>query len=253
MVRNEYQIVSQPGSAVDYTKEKLIQLIREGYGIYNKDAQETLLTSEESYEYRNADRVYFVLDKNEAEVGSLSVKIRPNINNDPFWQTLQSLLRQGIDSNLLACEIYGIIVHPQVRREGVASHLLSRMIEDLNPLVILGQTNVPEVVFLRTKATQFYGYRTFYGFFEVNPSPDSQRSFNGKPFIQASFIAQQAKPNEQGVYWIDPHILPPNVPDTKNFPLEIQKVFEPLIKEQQAIGSARTAVTTLVSIKDIVF
>lgn len=125
MAGKEYEIVSQPGYAVDYTKSNLIQLIRDGYGVYNENAQEEPLTQVQSYEYRNADKVYFALNKSGSEVGSLSIGFRPNIGSDPFWQTLQSILQQGVDKNFLACEMYGIVVHPQVRREGVATRLLS--------------------------------------------------------------------------------------------------------------------------------
>lgn len=200
MARNEYQIVSQPGYAVDYTKENLIRLIRDGYGVYNENAQETLLTEVQSYEYRNADKVYFALNKNGSEVGSLSVGLMPNTRNDPFWQTLQSLLQKEANANFLACYIHGIVIHPKVRREGIASHLLGKMIEDLNPQIIFGQTNVPEVVLLRSKVAKQYNYRTFYGFCEVTPSPDYKREQEGSPFIQTSIIGQEAEQNELGIY-----------------------------------------------------
>lgn len=249
MAGKEYQIVSQPGYAIDYAQHNLTQLIRVGYGAFNEDPQGVQLTQVQSYEYRNADKVYFALNKNESEVGSLSIKIRPNIENDLFWQTLQSLFQQDVDTNFLACEVYGIVVHPQVRREGIATRLLSRMIEDLSPQIIFGQTNVPEVVLLRSKVTKPVGYRTFYGFCEVTPHSESKRESDGESFIQASLIAEEAVPNEQGVYCID-YILSSNVPDTKNFPVEIQKAFKPVRKEQEAIGIKRIAVTTLVSVKD---
>lgn len=249
-MRSEYQIISQPGYTVDYTKDNLIQLIRNGYGVYNENVQETLLTPVQSYEYRNADKVYFALNKDESEVGSLSVKLKPNIDNDPFWQTLKSLLQKKIHANFLACEVYGIVVHPQVRREGIATRLLSRMIEDLDPQIIFGQTNVPEVVLLRAKAARQYGYRTFYGFCEVTPYPGYKSEHDGRPFVQASLIAQEAEPNKSGVYFISTHILPPNVPNTENFPPQLQRAFEPVQKIQKAVGKEQTAATVLFSVKD---
>lgn len=253
MVRNEYQIVSQPGYAVDYTKVNLIQLIRDGYGVYNQNAQETLLTQVQSYEYRNADRVYFALNKNGLEVGSLSVKLRPSSRNDPFWQTLQSLLQKEASANSLACEAYGIVVHPQVRREGIATRLLSKMIEDLNPEIIFGQTNVPEVVLLRTKVAKLYNYRTFYGFCEITPNSTYEREHEGKPFVKASLVAEEAETNELGIYIISPNILSPNAPNTENFSLEIQRAFEPIQKTQRVIGKEQTAVTSLVSVQNRFF
>jgi asparagine synthase (glutamine-hydrolysing) len=98
MVGREYQIVSQPGYAVDCAKDNLIQLIRAGYGVCNENTQEKLLSPVQSYEYRNADIVYFSLNKDGSEMGSLSTRIRQNIENDPFWQTLQSLLQKEIDA-----------------------------------------------------------------------------------------------------------------------------------------------------------
>lgn len=253
MAGKEYQIVSQPGYTVDYTKKNLIQLVRDGYGVNHANVQETLLTQVQSYEYRNADKVYFALNKNESEIGSLSVKIRTNIEHDPFWQALQSVLQQDVDKNFLACEIYGIVVHPQARREGVATRLLSKMIEDRNPQIIFGQTNVPKVVLLRTKVTNLYGYRTFYGFCEVTPDVGYKREHDGKPFIQASLISQEAEPSQEGVYFISTHIVPPNIPNTKNFPLEIQRALDPVRNAQKAMGREQTAVTTLVSVQDRIF
>jgi len=252
MAGKEYQIVTQPGYTIDYAQHNLIQLIRDGYGVCNENEQGTLLTLVQSYEYRNADKVYFALNENGSEVGSLSIGLKPNIENDPFWMTLQALLHKTLDMNFVACEVFGIVVHPQVRREGIATRLLSRMVEDLNPQIIFGQTNVPEVVLLRSKVTKPFGYRTFYGFCEVTPHSDSKRESDGESFIQASLIAQEAVPNESGVYCID-YILSPNVPDTKNFPIEIQRAFEPVRNEQEAVGIERIAVTSLVSVKDRIF
>lgn len=250
MAGREYQVVSQPGYAVDYTKANLIQLIRDGYGVYDENAQGETLTQIQSYEYRNADTVYFALNETGYEVGSLSVGIRPNTGNDPFWKTLQLILQKEIDISFLACEMYGIVVHPQVRREGVASRLLRRMIEDLNPQIIFGQTNVPAVAHLRSKAVKLHNYRTFYGFYETTPSLGYEKASDGAPFIQASFIAQEAEPNEAGIYYVSTHILPPNIPDIENFPLEIQRAFEPVQEAQKATEREQTAVTVLISIQD---
>ena len=252
MAGKEYQIVSQPGYTIDYTKENLIQLLKDGYGFPNDIKQEEL-TTHIQFAYNNADKVYFALNKDNSEIGSLSLGFRPNTGNDPFWQTLQELLRKTLDINFIACEMYGIVVHPQVRREGIASQLLSKMIEDLNPQIIFGQTNVPEVVLLRAKMAKLYDYRTFYGFCEVTPALDNRMQLDGRPFVQASFIAQEAEPNELGAYCISTHILPPNISDTENFPQEIQRAFEPVQKVQRAIGKEQTTVTSLVSVQNRFF
>lgn len=249
MAGKEYQIVSKPGYEVDHTKENLIQLLKDGYGWLNNIKQEEL-TTHIQYAYSSPDKVYFALNKDGAEVGSLSVKFRPNTENDPFWQTLQLLLQKEVDANFLACEMYGIVVHPQVRREGIAGHLLSKMIEDLNPQIIFGQTNVPEAVILRAKIAKAYDYRTFYGFWEVTSSVGYKRQSDEMPFVQASFIAQEAEPNQSGIYYIGTYILPPNIPNTENFSLEIQRAFEPLQEIQGAVGKKQTAVTTLVSVQN---
>ena len=249
MAGKEYQITSQPGYAVDYAKENLIQLLKVGYGLPN-DIKQKDLTAHIQFAYNNADKVYFVLNKNGSEIGSLSIGLKPNIENDPFWTTLQALLHETLDTNFTACEMYGIVVHPQVRRQNIATSLLSTMIEDLNPQVIFGQTNVPEVVLLRSKVAKLHNYRTFYGFSEITPFLDYEKASDGMPFVQASFIAQEAEPNESGIYYISTHILPPNIPDTKNFPLEIQRAFEPVQETQKAIGREQTAVAVLISIQD---
>lgn len=252
MAGNEYQIMSQPGYEIDYTKENLIQLLKDGYALPN-DIKQKDLTAHIQFAYNNANKVYFALNKNNSEIGSLSIGLKPNIENDPFWTTLHALLYKTLDINFIACEMYGIVVHPTVRRQSIASRLLSAMIEDLNPQVIFGQTNVPEVVLLRSKVAKLYNYRTFYGFCEITSFPDDKRELDGNPFIQASFIAQEAEPNQSGIYGINTNILPPNVPNTKNFPLEIQRAFEPIKKIQEAIGREQTAVTTLVSVQNRFF
>jgi GNAT superfamily N-acetyltransferase len=249
MAGREYKIMSQPGYEVDYTKANLIQLLKDGYGLPNDIKQEEL-TAHIQFAYNNASKVYFALDKNGSEMGSLSVRCRPNTENDPFWQTLQLLLQKEIDMNFLACEMYGIVVHPTVRREGVASRLLSEMIEDLNPHVIFGQTNVPEVVLLRSQVAKLHSYRTFYGFCEITPSLDYEKVSDGRPFVHASLISQEAEPIEHGIYTISTHILPSNIPNTDDFPLQIQKAFEPVQKAQRAIGGGQTTVTSLVSVQD---
>lgn len=249
MAGNEYQIMSQPGYEVNYAKENLIQLLKVGYGLPN-DIKQNELTTHIQFAYKNADKVYFALNKNNSEVGSLSIGLKPNIGNDPFWTTLQESLHRTLDINSIACEMYGIVVHPQVRREGIATRLLSEMIEDLNPHVIFGQTNVPEVVLLRSKIAKLYNYRTFYGFCETTPSLDYEKAYDGRPFTYASFIAQEVKPNESGIYYINTHILPPNIPYAENFPLEIQRAFEPVQEAQEEIGKEQTAVTSLVSVQD---
>lgn len=249
MAGNEYQITSQPGYEVDYIKENLIQLLKVGYGLPN-DIKQKELTTHIQCAYNNADKVYFAFNQNGSEVGSLSIGLKPNIENDPFWTTLQALLNETFDINFTACEMYGIVVHPKVRREGIATHLLSEMIEDINPQVIFGQTNVPEVVLLRSKVTKLYNYRTFYGFRETTLSLDYKKASDAKPFAYASFIAQEAKPNESGIYTISTHILPSSIPNTNNFPLRIQRAFEPVQEAQRAIGKEQTTVTSLVSVQD---
>lgn len=251
MARNEYEIVTYPGYSIDYTRSNLIELVRDGYGFY-KDSEQEVLTAQVRYEYGNADKVYFAFNKDGHEVGSLSVGLWPNTGNDLFWQALQSLLQKEVDANFLACDMHGVVVHPQVRREGIASQLLSKMIEDINPQIIFGQTNVPGAVVLRTKVARSYSYRTFFGFCEVTPDVEYKKESDGHPFVKASFIAQEAKPNESGVYVISTHVLPPNVPNTDNFSLEIQRAFEPIQKIQRAMGGEQTAATVLVSVKDTV-
>jgi len=252
MAGKEYQITSQPGYAVDYAKENLIQLLKIGYGLPN-DIEQKDLTAHIQYAYSNADKVYFAFNQNGSEVGSLSIGLKPNIENDPFWTTLQALLPKTLDMNFIACEMYGVVVHPKVRREGIATRLLNTMIEDINPQIIFGQTNVPQVVLLRSKVAKLYNYRTFYGFCETTPLLNYEKASDGTPFVQASLIAQEAEPNQSGVYYISTHILPPNVPNTDNSPVEIQRAFEPIQKIQRAIGKEQTAVASLISVHNRFF
>lgn len=149
MERDKYQIIELPGYSVNYSKDNLIQLLRNGYGFF-KDNERNISIAQAQYEYGNADKVYFALNKNGSEIGSLSIGLRLNKEDDPFWIAL-STQREVYDKNFLACYIYGIVVHPEFRREGIASALLSKMIEDLNPQIIFGQTNVQKLFFLELK------------------------------------------------------------------------------------------------------
>lgn len=248
MARSEHHIVYQPGSTVDYGNRNLLRLIQDGYGFSHE--HETLAT-QVAYEYGNADTVYFALDNDSKEIGSLSIGLRPSNTHDAFWVGIQPLLHNISDRNhLLACYLYGVVVSPSLRRLRIATNLLGRMIEDLNPEVIFGQTNVPEVVRLRANVAKDYGYRTFYGLHEVTPHTDFARESDGRPFAQASYTAHDVKPYESGAYAINTDVLLPYIPKTDTFPWEIQRAFKPIQVAQYAIGNNHSAVSVLVSVKD---
>lgn len=176
MLGKEISIDSCHGSAVDYSKDSLIELVALGYEF---NLEKSGLIFQSQIEYQPADIVYFA-KSNGNEVGSLSLKIRPNSGNDQFWNNLQTTMLDLTDPSLLACYIHGIVVHPKYRREGIARRLLEKMIEEYSPEVILGQTKSPTAVLVRSKILNQYGYRTFYGFSEVTPESDAKKEYEGQ-------------------------------------------------------------------------
>lgn len=250
MQRKEALVVSSDGYKVDYRQENLLNLVTFGYGFIGDDTKEKLILQSE-LEYSYADIVYFAKIEG-TEIGSLSVNIRPNNRNDQFWNNIQTTLLDLTEPTLLACYIHGIVVYPSMRVRGIASQLLEKMVEDFNPVVILGQTKTPEAVLTRSKVLDKYGYRTFYGLCEVTPGTDYEKEYEGSDFIKAAFASEEEKPSNTGIYFVNPNILLPYFPKTDEFPPEIQRAFKPIQQAQQTVGQDLTATTVLISIKSSV-
>lgn len=237
-------IVRLPVDAVCYEKDSLLELVGSGYGFRG---EREVLVAQVQREYANADLVYFAVQDG-AEEASLSVGLRPSMEYDPFWKTL-GLLGRSFHQDDVACYIYGIVTHPKLRRGGIANSLMGKMIEDLEPIVVFGQTNRPEAVSLRTNVLKKQGYRTFFGFCEVTPDSDYTREYEGTPFVEASFAAEGARSDPFGVYFASTETLPAYLSETDGLSPEIQKAFKPIQEAQQAAEEGQEACSTLVSIK----
>lgn len=244
MPKKEVFIRKSSGSAIDYNQGHLINLISTGYG-FSGD-RETLVIQVQR-EYGNADFVYFAV-QDRIEQGSLSMGLRLNREYDPFWKTL-GLLGRSFRQDAIACYIYGIVVHPSARREGVGSKLFTAVVGEFNPDIVFGQTNRPEVVSLRAKAFKEYGYRTFYGFCEVTPNFGFETEHEGRDFIYASFAAEGVEISPSGIYCVGEELLSSYFPKTDGFPQEIQRAFKPVQETQLSLGRQNTAVSALVSVK----
>lgn len=249
MFKGELSLNVNCGAEIDIQDPHLIALVTEGYG-FNTD----ILSDEFGFwrgraEYHFAEIVYIVKNK-DIIIASLSVNPRHNADDDPFWKELRRRRPDLSDPNGLACYIQGIVVHPSWRNRGIASELLRTMTRYYQPLIVMGQTKTPEAVAVRSKVLHESGYRSFYGFHEVTPGSVSGEVYKGFDFVYAAFMSEDGEVNENGVYIVDPAILPSYVPDTINFPVEIQRAFVPVIQAQESFGPLKAAASVLVSIKD---
>lgn len=252
MNSNERLIDVAYGQDVDISNPNLIELITKGYKFDEALLNDEFIRWLGEVEYRYAHVVYFA-KVNNSEIASLSIITRPNNPTDPFWTDLQTRRPRVIDPNLLAIYIQGIVVHPSMANKGIASQLLETMVDYYQPEIIFGQTKTPEAIYVRTKVLTEKGYRSFYGFSEVTLGDSVKGNFDGRDFIQAAFAAVGVTPTENGVYVVEPYVLPSYFPVTDNFPLEIQRAFAPIQNIQQSLGPQKTAATVLVSIKSSVF
>lgn len=240
------------GQDVDISNPNLIELIKTGYKFDEALLNDEFIRWRGEVEYRYAHIVYFA-KVNNIEVASLSIISRPNNPIDPFWTDLQARRPRLIDPNLLAIYIQGIVVHPSMANKGIASQLLETMVDYYQPEIIFGQTKTPEAVYVRSKVLTELGYRSFYGFSEVTLGDGVKGNFDGQDFIHAAFAAEGATPTEEGVYVVEPYVLPSYFPVADNFPSEIQRGFTPIQDIQQSLGPQKTAATVLVSIKSSAF
>lgn len=249
MFKGELSLDVRYGSEIDIRNPHLMELVTDGYG-FNTD----ILYDEFGYwrgraEYHFAEIVYIVKN-NDVEIASLSVNPRYNNDNDPFWKELRGRRPDLSDPNLLACYIQGVVVHPSWRNRGIASELLDIMTDYYQPVIIIGQTKTPEAVAVRSKVLHKYGYRSFYGLHEVTPGDNLTKDNRGLDFVHAALISEDRQVNEKGVYSVDPDVLPSYIPNTTNFPAEIQRAFVPVIDTQESVGSLKSAASVLVSVRD---
>lgn len=249
MVHGERSISVSYGLDVDITNPNLRELITKGYTYDEHLLNEEFIRRRLELEYHHAHIAYFTKIDN-AEVASVSIIVRSNNPKDPFWKDLQSRLSHVLNLNLLAIYIQGIVVHPSIANSGIASQLLKTMIEYYQPSVVLGQTKTPGAVHVRSKTLAEFGYRSFFGFSEVTPGNDADREHEGKDFILAAFASEGGVPTEEGVYFVEPYVLPSYFPITDSFPQNIQRSFLPIQQAQTLIGKDKVAASVLVSVTE---
>lgn len=248
MVHSERSISVSYGLDIDIANPNLRKLITEGYKYDEHLLNEEFIRRRLELEYHYAHIAYFAKIDN-AEVASLSIIVRPNDPKDPFWNDLQSRQSQVLNPNLLAIYMQGIVVHPSVANNGIASQLLRTMVEYYRPAVILGQTKTPEAVHVRSKVLTELGYRSFYGFHEITFG-NNKEDHHDQNFIHAAFVSESVTPTELGVYFVEPHVLPSYFPITDKFSSEIQRAFLPIQQAQKSIGEDKVAASVLVSVTE---
>lgn len=249
MTKEAYDLQIRWGHRIDISNPYVRDLVTKGYGFDTNLLSDDFADWRGKVEYHFAKIVYMI-SVDSIPVASMSVNPRSNTADDPFWGNLRARRSDLSDPNTLACYIQGIVVHPSYRNRGIASHLLHTMTEFYQPAVIMGQTKTPEVVAVRSKILQEYGYRSFYGFHEVTPGAQSDENTKNIDSIQAAFASEQKTPDDLGIYIVDPDILPSYTPNTDRFPPEIQRAFLPIIETQKSLGPLKAAASVFVSVKN---
>ncbi len=226
----------------DFQTFNLRELIIKGYD-YSGD--ESFLNKVVRDEYTGDDemRTIYLGLINKQAVGSLVMSLWLKDQADPFHDSAKR-------ENLNIYGMHGTVTHPDYRRLRVSRQLIEEFLKDKDPDVIVGRTKTPEAVLARANTVARFGYRTFYMHHEVtNSDVKTGETTIHKPFLDGYCSGREVVLDDMGVSYVSTRSLLPNVPDLAPFPEYIVAPFERIIKAQTKIGTEKTAVLPLLSIK----
>ena len=87
----------------------------------------------------------------------------------------------------------------------------------------------------------------------MTPGCDYSQETEGHDVIEAAFASEPfvagQQISDQGIYFVDPDIMPSYIPDTTNFPIEVQRAFIPVVEAQESVGPLKSSASILVSVK----
>jgi GNAT superfamily N-acetyltransferase len=188
-------------------------------------------------------------------VGSLSVVIwTPEANEGrSFWSRLQELDpthgQRAAEINPLAVNVWGMVVHPDMRKQGIGRQLYQRMVDDLNPSVIVGKTRTPGAVAARSRLS---AYRTFYGTYETTDETSAGLTRVHVPVVQAYHKALDRVADRQTLtFTVENSDLVPTPPQLAGYPEHIRRAFVP-VREAQARNPLIPVMAPLVSIHRLI-
>src|SRR5690606_28733913 len=132
---------------------ELVPLVTDGYGTEVPDPEDRIQKTIEEFDYPGRAIVFLYRDPEKGIiVGELTAIIWRNTEEDKRGKLLRrDLSDQGIeitDANL-AFDVGGVVVNPEYRGRGIAPKLIRSAVEDINPVMVVGQTKSPSAVAAR--------------------------------------------------------------------------------------------------------
>lgn len=173
----------------------------------------------------------YIAEEERTPVGSLTV-VHWTPENDlgqRFQNHLNTYPGHPDIQNPKLMEIGGIVVAPNVQKNGIAGKMLRRATEDFNPDITVGQTKTPAAVAALRRSLP--DSQTSYGRFNVTknlpPIITSERESVAKAFMDTRGYRYDID-----LTFFYNTTLSSAIPDTSNFPQNIIAAFDPVITRQ---------------------
>lgn len=234
----------------------LVGLVRYGYGFESLPQPELIERVLEEYGGEDNRRQSYLAFRDKTLVSSVTFGLwtpEEAKRGVKFWDSLPDGIRErGLATSPLAVDMVGNVVLPQNRGQGIGGKLLEHGAIELNPSVIVGETQSPHQVVSRARNLAPLGYETFYGHTNITPGREERFTKDSQGVTKAYLEAKGKELFPGGVIHISPDILLPRIPDVSRFPVIIQEVFASLIEEQRRVKGNSTVMKSLVSIKSSV-
>ncbi|GEM_PF-6848558 len=255
-----YEIQSlKPSQALALVREpnsSLRDLQLAGYALSPEALDNPIEAASFDFNHPDERAQVFVAKDGQRTIGSLTFIYWKDDAGDkrggPFWAKLTELAPRAAararSLNPLACDVGGIVVHPNFRGQGIGLTLLSRAVHDINPSIIVGNTKTAGAVTTRRKLP---GFRTFYCNSEITPGHEQGFTRNHEHILTAylhdKYTEGLARPGH--VFTYDGDMLP-DLPNLSRYPEIIRTAFSPLVAEQNRVGERVTIMGPLLSIRN---
>ncbi|MEP7166579.1 MAG: GNAT family N-acetyltransferase [Candidatus Woesebacteria bacterium] len=135
---------------------ELIRLVSEGYGKVIRGEKTREKKTIQEFDYPGRAKIYLYKDGNTNDIiGYFTAIIWKNEDNDKRGGYLRSHFREHkvkVNDRNLAFDVGGIVIDPRFRGQGIGPSLIRYATDDINPVMVVGQTKNPAAIFARTKA-----------------------------------------------------------------------------------------------------